>query len=132
MLRNSCVHLLHRVMLLCMNTDARMTALRYYACSGRNAAEDVAALMHNPQGVFLFTPDLVVMMKPADSKNPAEWGKLEESPSAPDGWYVHLLCGKLQLARKLAWMLPAYRWVCFQRGARNARTHRMRWARVRL
>ena len=119
-------------MLRCMNTDARLTALQYYARSGRHAAEDIAALMQNPQGVFLFTPDLVVLMKPADSKNPAAWGKLDESPVAADGWYVHLLCGKLPLARKLAWLLPAYRWVCFQRGTRNAKAHRMRWSRVRL
>ena len=119
-------------MLRRMNTDARITALRYYALSGRDAAADVAALMQNPQGVFVFTSDLVVLMKPADSRRPADWAKLEQSPAEADGWSVHLLCGKLPLARKLAWLLPAYRWVCFQRGARNAKAHRRPWARMRL
>lgn len=119
-------------MLSGMNTDARITALYYYARSGRDAAADVAALMQNPQGVFVFTPELVVLMKPADSSKPADWGKLEQSPADADGWYVHLLCGKLPLARKLAWLLPAYRWVCFQRGSRNAVAHRRSWARMRL
>lgn len=119
-------------MLRGMNSDARLSALRYYARCGRVAVPEVCALLANPKGVFVFTPELVVMMKPADSRSPQEWEDLESSPDEPDSWYVHLLVGRLRQARTLARLLPAYRWVCFMRGLRNTAPHRLPWARIRL
>lgn len=113
-----------------MNTDARAIALRYYHLAGRDAHADFRALAQNPQGVFLFSPTLVVLMKPVHSHSPQEWGQLHASPATADGWYVHLLVGSLQQARGLAPMLPPLRWVCFQRGLRNARHHVWPWRRV--
>ena len=115
-----------------MSTDARSNALFYYSFAGRDVVADVCRLLQNPQGVFVFMPDLVVLMKPVDSHKPEDWGKLEESPETADAWYVHLLVGRLALARKLAWLLPAYRYLCFERGLRHSKQHRCRWARIRL
>ena len=115
-----------------MSSDARMKALRYYSHAGRNMADEVITLLQNPQGVFLFTPDLVVMMKPADSAAPHKWEDLAESPSGADAWYIHLLAGDLRLARKLATILPDYEWCCFQRGMRSPAPHRCRWDRMRF
>ena len=113
-----------------MNTDARAIALRYYHLAGRDPHADFRALAQNPQGVFLFSPSLVVLMKPVHSHRPQEWGRLESSPHTADGWYVHLLVGNLQQARTLAPLLPVLPWVCFQRGRRNARPHVWPWLRV--
>ena len=130
-LKTSCTKNASRVMLSGMSSDARMKALRYYARAGRNMAEEVITLLQNPQAVFLFTPDLVVMMKPADSTAPHRWERLAENPIGADAWYIHLLAGNLRLARKLARLLPDYEWCCFQRGMRSAAPHRCRWARMR-
>ncbi len=119
-------------MLPAMSTDARSVARRYYAAAGRDLAADLAALSSNPEGVVVFLPRLVVLMKPVSSKCPDAWGHLEETPPGADGWYVHLLVGDLPLARRLAWLLPGRRWVCFQRGLRNAAPHRRSWSRIRL
>lgn len=113
-----------------MNTDARAIALRYYHLAGRDPQADFCALARNPQGVFLFSPTLVVLMKPVHSDRPQEWEQLESSPATADGWYVHLLVGSLQQARALAPMLPELRRVCFLRGRRNARPHVWLWRRV--
>lgn len=115
-----------------MSTDARTNAQFYYTFAGRDVVADVCRLLQNPQGVFLYTPDLVVLMKPVDSRKPQDWEKLEESPPDADAWYVHLLVGRLALARKLAWLLPAYRYLCFERGMRSRKAHRCSWARIRL
>lgn len=109
-----------------------MAAQRYYSLAGRDMSVDLADLSANPDGVVVMLPRLVVLMKPARSDSPDEWGNLRESPAGADGWYVHLLVGDLPLARKLAWLLPGRRWVCFQRGRRNASPHRLHWDRIRL
>lgn len=119
-------------MLAAMSTDARLVARRYYAAAGRDLAADLAALSSNPEGVVVFLPRLVVLMKPVASKCPDDWGRLEENPPCADGWYVHLLAGDLPLARRLAWLLPGLRWVCFQRGLRHAAPHCRSWPRIRL
>lgn len=119
-----------RVFCTAMNTDAITTAQRYYAWAGRDFAADAHALARNPQGVLLYTPRLVVMMKPADSRQPQDWAQLTHSPQQADAWYVHLLVGQLSLAGQLAHLVPAYRWVCFQRGRRNTRPHRLPWVRI--
>lgn len=113
-----------------MSTDAVTAADEYYAAAGRDRVADVSALSANPHGVILICPALVVLMKPVDSTRPQDWEALGESPVEPDGWYVHLLAGDMALARQLAWLLPAYPWVCFRRGRRNARPHRRPWARL--
>ncbi len=115
-----------------MSTDARTNALFYYTFAGRDVVADVCCLLQNPRGVFVYTPELVVLMKPADSNKPQDWEHLADSPENADAWYVHLLVGRLALARKLAWLLPAYRYLCFQRGLRHAKPHRCSWARIRL
>lgn len=129
-LKSSCSLPGEGVFCAAMNTDATTTARRYYAWGGRDFAADARALADNPQGVLLYTPQLVVLMKPADSRQPQEWEQLGHSPQRPDAWYVHLLVGNLGLALRLAPMLPVYPWVCFQRGQRSARLHRLPWARI--
>ncbi|MBQ8480118.1 MAG: hypothetical protein IJ503_07010 [Akkermansia sp.] len=113
-----------------MSTDARIAALRYYRAFGRDCAADLAALAANPQGVVVWLPRLVVLMKAADSRDPAQWGNLAESPAGADGWYVHLLAGDVALARRLACEVPRRRWACFQRGRRSAAPHRLGWQRL--
>lgn len=113
-----------------MNTDARLNALRYYRHSGRNLQADVEALSANPQGVVVWLPRLVVLMKAADSRHPEMWQNLSDNPSHPDGWYVHLLVGDLSLARRLASEVAPRSWVCFQRGLRGTAPHRLRWQRL--
>ncbi len=113
-----------------MNTDATTTAQQYYAWAGRDFAADAYSLALNPQGVMVYTPQLVVMMKPVDSRQPQEWAELAHSPQQPDAWYVHLLVGDMKTARQMAHLVAAYRWVCFQRGRRNTRLHCLSWARI--
>ncbi len=112
-----------------MSTDARCTARQYYEGSGRSLGADMKALAENPQGVVVFLPRLVVLMKPVESSCPQDWLALADSPSRADAWYVHLLVGDLAWARQVGRGLPVHRWLCFQRGARNATPHRRSWAR---
>ena len=111
-----------------MNTDARAQAAAYYQAAGRNMEHDIAALLQHPQGVVLLMPQLVVLMKPTLSHEPALWPQLELVHPCPDSWYVHLLVGDLQLARRLAGALPPQRWLCFQRGRRSPQPHRLAWS----
>lgn len=115
-----------------MSTDAREIARHYYEAAGRDLGADLAALAAQPEGVVIFLPRLVVLMKPVSSANPADWEHLGSTPPCADGWYVHLLVGDLALARRLAWLLPGRRWLCFQRGLRHAAPHRRSWERIRL
>ncbi|MBQ8900012.1 MAG: hypothetical protein IJY72_03570, partial [Akkermansia sp.] len=79
-----------------------------------------------------YVPDesRILLMKAADSRDPAQWGNLAESPAGADGWYVHLLAGDVALARRLACEVPRRRWACFQRGRRSAAPHRLGWQRL--
>lgn len=113
-----------------MSNDARQMARRYYASHGRDMGSDIAALLANPQGVVLLSPRLVALLKPVRSDSPERWMDLAHCPCGADGWYVHLLCGDLALARRLAHTLPALQLLVFQRGERSARWHRCRWQRV--
>lgn len=113
-----------------MSTDARILALRYYREAGRDCRADLAALAANPQGVVVWLPRLVVLMKAADSRHPEQWQELSESPPESDGWYIHLLTGELELARRLACNVPRRNWACFQRGRRSAAPHRLSWQRL--
>lgn len=113
-----------------MSTDARQTARQYYAAHGRDMGSDIAALLANPQGVVLLSPRLVALLKPVCTRSPEQWTNLEQSPCGADGWYVHLLCGDLALARRLACTLPPLRLLVFQRGGRGERWHSCRWQRV--
>ncbi len=112
-----------------MSSDARSTARHYYAGSGFSLAADMAALAANPQGIVIFLPQLVVLAKPVEHDHPEQWVDLGTSPQGADAWYVHLLAGELAQARQIARRLPAYPWLCFQRGARSAAIHRRSWAR---
>ncbi len=111
-----------------MNTDARAQAAAYYQAAGRNMEHDIAALLQHPQGVVLLMPQLVVLMKPVQSSAPELWEQLEQEPAGADAWYVHLLAGDLQLARRLAAALPPLHWLCFRRGRRSTTPHRLPWA----
>ena len=111
-----------------MNTDARTRAWEYYQAAGRNMDADLAALAEHPQGVVLFMPQLVVLMKPVQSNTPDLWQELKHCPADPDGWYVHLLVGDLQLAARLAAALPQRQWLCFHRGLRSMAPHRLPWS----
>lgn len=114
-------------MMVRMETDARTTARRYYACSDRSLAADMRALAQNPRSVVIYMPQLVVLMKPAESAHPERWTDLSSNPAGADAWYVHLLAGDLRLAQNLARMQPVMEKLCFQRGRRNRRPHVLRW-----
>lgn len=114
-------------MLSGMSRDARILAARYYAGSPRDLAADVAALSRNPQGVVLYSPQLVALMKPVLSRRPREWQELDTPCPQADAWYVHLLAGKLELALNLGHLLPELPLLCFQRGSRSSVIHRHRW-----
>ncbi len=90
----------------------------------------MAALAANPQGIAVFLPRLVVLMKPVEHNHPEGWLLLGSSPERADAWYVHLLVGDLAWARQLGRGLSAYPWLCFQRGARNSILHRWSWERL--
>lgn len=111
-----------------MNTDARVQAQQYYQSAGRDMAADLEALRQHPQGVVLMMPQLVALMKPVVSTAPATWQELALPTPGADAWYVHLLVGNLALARQLAVALPPLRWLCFQRGLRSPRPHRLAWS----
>ena len=111
-----------------MNTDARAGAAAYYRAAGRDMEQDLDALAAHPQGVVLLMPQLVVLMKPTLSHEPALWPQLELVHPCADAWYVHLLVGNLGLARRMAGALPPLRWLCFQRGRRSPQPHRLAWS----
>lgn len=113
-----------------MDTDARETVRRYYKGSGRSLGADLAALASNAHGVAIFHSRLVALMKPVLHHRPGDWSALEQSPTEPDGWYVHLLAGDLDWARRLATQLEPLPWLCFQRGRRSPRPHLLRWRRI--
>lgn len=115
-----------------MSTDARETAWRYYQTAGRDMEADLAALGAHPQGVVVFMPQLVVLMKPAVSTEPEHWPQLHHVARQADSWYVHLLAGDLKLARRMAAALPPQRWLCFHRGLRSSSPHRLRWSALYL
>lgn len=110
-----------------MDTDARDAARHYYSCSSRCLSADVAALAQNSRGLLIWSPRLVALAKPVLLSRPEEWGRLEHSPDAADAWYVHLLTGDMQSARRVAAETPPLRWLCFQRGARSPRVHVVLW-----
>lgn len=110
-----------------MNADARVQAEQYYRAAGRSMEADLTALQQHPQGVVLLMPQLVALMKPVVNSQPESWQELPLVYPDADGWYVHLLVGNLVLARRLAAELTPLRWLCFQRGLRNARPHRLPW-----
>lgn len=111
-----------------MTPDARVQAQQYYHAAGRDMEADLAALAAHPQGVVLLMPQLVALMKPVLSTQPHMWLQLEHHFPETDAWYVHLLVGDLALARRLAAALPPRHWLCFQRGQRHERPHRLPWA----
>ncbi len=113
-----------------MSTDARSRARSYYAGSGRSLEADMAALAANPQGVVVFHPRLVALMKPVAYAHSEHWLELSSSPPEADAWYIHLLSGDMAWARQLGADLPAYPWLCFQRGVRSATLHRWSWERL--
>lgn len=112
-----------------MNTDARELALQYYQTAGRDMGIDLATLGDHPQGVILLSPQLVALMKPVQSTAPETWPKLEHVAPVADAWYVHLLVGNLAWARQLAVSLPPQLWLCFHRGLRSGKPHRIPWLR---
>ncbi len=112
-----------------MSRDARSLARSYYEGSGYCLEADMAALAANPQGVVVFLPRLVALMKPVELACPHCWQQLAEAVPGADAWYVHLLVGDLAWARQIGQGLPVYRWLCFQRGVRSAALHRWSWAR---
>lgn len=113
-----------------MSTDARTEAISYYAQSARNLADDMKALHENPEGVVVWLPQLVVMMKPARRDSPEGWEDLSTTQPGADGWYVHLLTGEVALARELGLLLPELPWLLFQRGQRDEKIHCRSWCRV--
>lgn len=115
-----------------MSTDSRTEAYLYYRDSGRNLIDDVNTLLSNPRGVLVFTPELVVLMKPVLLQEELLWGELADNPADADAWYVHLLAGNVALARRLAATLPPLEWLCFQRGRRSNQPHIYRWEQLLL
>lgn len=119
-------------MFMRMQQDARKEAYSYYQGSGRELTADVETLIGNPRGVLVFTPQLVVFMKPVMLGEELLWGDLADNPPEADTWYIHLLVGDVQLARRLAATLPPLEWLCFQRGQRNSYPHVYRWSSLLL
>ena len=94
-------------------------------------AADVDALCRNPRGIVMSSPRLFVLMRPVCSARPESWAEhLSLDIPAADAWYVHLLAGDLQLARILGHTLPPLPLLCFQRGSRSGRPHRLSWRRA--
>lgn len=114
-------------MLWGMSRDARILAEHYYTGSSRVLSDDLAALGRNPQGVAMYSPMLVALMRPVCSSSPRDWQELATPCPEADAWYVHLLAGELSLALKLGNRLPEFPLLCFQRGARSCVIHRHRW-----
>ena len=110
-----------------MDNDARTTARRYYADSGRSLQRDWDALCGNPRAVVVWTPQLVALLLPVNSAHAAEWEGLPVDPAGADAWYVHLLAGDLALARELASGLAPLPRLCFRRGLRNHAPHIHPW-----
>lgn len=110
-----------------MDNDARTTARRYYAASGRSLQRDWVALCRNPRAVVVWTPQLVALLLPVNSAHAGEWEELPVDPAGADAWYVHLLAGDLALARKLASGLAPLPRLCFRRGLRNTVPHIHPW-----
>lgn len=117
-----------RVMFIYMWQDARTETNKYYQESGRTLTEDAVTLAGNPRGVLVYSPELVVMMKPVVLGEELLWVDLADNPSEANAWYVHLLVGNVQLARRLASTLPPLKWLCFHRGRRNSRPHVYSWS----
>lgn len=113
-----------------MSTDAREEARRYYREHGRRLADDLEAMAVNPRSVLLYMPRLVVLMKPAKKDSPEGWDRLAESPQDADAWYIHLLVGDLEMARRMATDVERLPWACFHRGRRDTRGHVLPWAVV--
>lgn len=116
----------------CMRADARKEAKLYYRGSGRQLIADVSSITDNPHGVLVFTPELVVLMKPVVLREELLWSELSDDPAEADAWYVHLLVGNVTLARQLASGLPPLEWLCFQRGRRNRLPHVYHWSNLLL
>ena len=113
-----------------MSRDARDTAAAYYAVCRRDMAADLEALGAHPQGIILYMPQLVVLMKAVDSRAPQTWEDLPHLPAEPDAWLLYPMAGDLSMARHLAAALPPLPWGCFFRGLRNKRPHRLPWERL--
>lgn len=112
-----------------MSKDARYRTRLYYQLHGRDLAADCAALQRNPRAAYMWTPQLVAMLKPISSKNLEAAYDLASSPPDADAWYVHLVVGDFACARQLAQHLEPLSLLCFQRGSRGADFHIYDWAR---
>lgn len=77
-------------MVAVMRHDARYVAQRYYRGSGREFWKDAESLLSNPRGIFIYSPQLVVMMKPVLLREELLWTALEDNPTDADAWYIHL------------------------------------------
>lgn len=117
-------------MVAVMRHDARYVAQRYYRGSGREFRKDAESLLSNPRGIFIYSPQLVVMMKPVLLREELLWTALEDNPTDADAWYIHLLAGDLKLARRLAADIAPLEWFCFHRGRRDGRPHLLNRAYV--
>ena len=110
--------------------DARTTTRSYYTNSTRNLGQDLRALGANHRAIVIYLPNLVALLKPVNSSDSVEqWQQLKHSPADADAWYAHLLVGDMELARCIGHELEPLRYLCFQRGERSERTHRIKWQR---
>lgn len=110
-----------------MSKDARTLACAYYAAAGRSLQDDIAALSSHEQGVFLYSPQLVALMRSTSRHDSAPWLHLDTRQTDVDTWYIHLLVGDVRLAQSLGAMLEPLPWLCFQRGLRHPRLHVWPW-----
>ena len=110
-----------------MTPNALESARQYYRINGRNLSDDVNAILSNPHGVLVMTPQMVAILKPVRRREELLWSLLSDDPDEADGWYIHLLVGQLAQARQFAWLLPPLEWCCFHRGRRNRRPHCLPW-----
>lgn len=110
--------------------DARHHAIQYYDTSIRTLEADLSELIASARGVFVFTPQLTVLMKAIDLTDEESITNLRKHNRRINAWYVHFLSGDLSLAFEWARSLPPLPYLCFQRGIRSPKLHLLPWSRL--
>lgn len=106
--------------------NAIQKARDYYFLNGGNYIADFKFQYQFANSVFIWTPELVLIAKPVDTRfDYKAWSK--EIFLEPDAWYVHLLCGNLKLAIQMMQHVNPLPYVVFQRGMRSNKIHKLDW-----
>lgn len=100
-------------------TDSRIDFKEYYDNSFRTLDFEFKQLMEDPHGFIHMTPELSIFAREVDSNDPYNWSELDHVFDKTDAWYVHLMCGSMEAAKKLIKSMPLKKYIVFQRGARD-------------